>query len=135
VFRVAIPPEATEENADLDVYVYGPSGTLVGSSTLGGTAEEVTLQDPADGTYTVYVHGWQTPGGDSDYTLYSWQISDVPGGNLTIDSAPTSATLGAVGTIQLSWSGATDGQWHLGAVSHNEGSTLLGRTLVEVDNR
>jgi subtilisin family serine protease len=135
VFRVAIPPEATEENADLDVYVYGPSGTLVGSSTLGGTDEEVTLQDPADGTYTVYVHGWQTPGGDSDYTLYSWQISDVPGGNLTIDSAPTSATLGAVGTIQLSWSGATDGQWHLGAVSHNEGSTLLGRTLVEVDNR
>jgi subtilisin family serine protease len=135
VFRVAIPPEATEENADLDVYVYGPSGTLVGSSTLGGTDEEVTLQDPADGTYTVYVHGWQTPGGDSGYTLYSWQVSDVPGGNLTIDSAPTSATLGAVGTIQLSWTGAAAGQWHLGAVSHNEGSTLLGRTLVEVDNR
>jgi subtilisin family serine protease len=135
VFRVAIPPEATEENADLDVYVYGPGGTLVGSSTLGGTDEEVTLQDPADGTYTVYVHGWQAPGGDSDYTLYSWQISNVPGGNLTIDSAPTSATLGAVGTIQLSWTGAAAGQWHLGAVSHNGGSTLLGRTLIEVDNR
>jgi hypothetical protein len=135
VFRVAIPPEATEENADLDVYVYGPSGTLVASSTLGGTDEEVTLQDPADGTWTVYVHGWQAPGGDSDYTLYSWQISNVPGGNLTVDSAPTSATLGAVGTIQLSWTGATAGQWHLGAVSHNEGSNLLGRTLIEVDNR
>jgi subtilisin family serine protease len=135
VFRVAIPPEATEENADLDVYVYGPSGTLVASSTLGGTDEEVTLQDPADGTYTVYVHGWQAPGGDSDYTLYSWQISNVPGGNLTVDSAPTSATPGAVGTIQLSWTGAAAGQWHLGAVSHNEGSNLLGRTLVEVDNR
>jgi subtilisin family serine protease len=135
VFRVAIPPEATEANADLDVYVYGPSGTLVASSTLGGTDEEVTLQDPANGTYTVYVHGWQAPGGDSDYTLYSWQISNVPGGNLTVDSAPTSATLGAVGTIQLSWTGAAAGQWHLGAVSHNEGSNLLGRTLVEVDNR
>jgi subtilisin family serine protease len=135
VFRIAIPPEATEDNADLDVYVYGPGGTLVGSSTLGGTDEEVTLQDPANGTYTVYVHGWQAPGGDSDYTLYSWQISKVPGGNLTVDSTPTSATLGAVGTIQLSWTGATAGQWHLGAVSHNEGSTLLGRTLVEVDNR
>ena len=27
------------------------------------------------------------------------------------------------------------GQWHLGAVSHNRGSEVLGLTLVEVDNR
>jgi hypothetical protein len=83
----------------------------------------------------VYVHGWQAPGGDTNYTLYSWQVSDAAGGNLSVDSAPSSATMGTVGTIRLSWSGATAGQWHLGAVSHNEGSTLLGRTLVEVDNR
>jgi hypothetical protein len=135
VFRIAIPPEATEANADLDVYVYGPGGTLVGSSTLGGTDEQVTLQDPANGTYTVYVHGWQAPGGDSSYTMYSWQISNTPGGNMSIGSAPTSASNGAVGTIQVNWAGATAGQWHLGAVSHHEGSTTLGRTLIEVDNR
>ena len=135
VFRIAIPPEATEANADLDVYVYGPADTLVGSSTLGGTDEQVTLQDPANGTYTVYVHGWQAPGGDSSYTMYSWQISNTPGGNMSIGSAPTSASNGAVGTIQVNWAGATAGQWHLGAVSHHEGSTTLGRTLIEVDNR
>jgi subtilisin family serine protease len=135
VFRVAIPPEATEANADLDVYVYGPGGTLVGSSTLGGTDEEVTLQDPANGTYTVYVHGWQAPGGDSSYTLYSWAVSNAAGGNLSIGSAPSSATMGAVANIQVNWAGATAGQWHLGAISHNEGSNLLGRTLIEVDNR
>jgi hypothetical protein len=115
--------------------VYGPGGTQVGSSTAGGTDEQVTLQDPADGTYTVYVHGWQAPGGDSGYTLYSWQISNVPGGNMSIASAPTAATKGASGTVQVNWTGAAAGQWHLGAVSHNQGSTRLGRTLIEVDNR
>jgi fibronectin type III domain protein/pre-peptidase len=136
VFRVAIPPDAVDDpDADLDVYVYDPAGEQVASSTLGGTDEEVTIQDPVDGTWTVYVHGWQAPGGSTAYTLYSWEISNEPGGNMTIDSAPTSATLGDVGTISLSWTGATAGQWHLGAVSHHEGSTILGRTLVEVDNR
>jgi hypothetical protein len=134
-FRVAIPPEATETDADLDVYVFDPGNNLVASSTLGGTDEQVDIAFPADGTWTVYVHGWQAPGGDSDYTMYSWTISATPGGNLTIDSAPTSATLGEVGTIEVSWTGATLGQWHLGAVSHNMGSTVMGLTFVEVDNR
>jgi subtilisin family serine protease len=134
-FRIAIPPEATEADADLDVYVYDPTGTLFAQSTLGGTDEQVDIASPADGTWTVYVHGWQAPGGDSDYTMYSWAISEAPGGNLVIDSAPTSATLGATGTVNVSWTGATAGQWHLGAVSHNRGSEVLGLTLIEVDNR
>jgi subtilisin family serine protease len=134
VLRVAIPPEATEVNADLDVFVYDPSGEQVASSTLGGTDEEVTIQDPANGTWTVYVHGWQAPGGSSPYTMYSWVIPNAPGGNLTIGSAPTSATTGQTGTINFSWTGA-GATWNLGAVSHNEGSTIFGRTLIEVDNR
>ena len=63
-FRVAIPPEATEANADLDVFVFNPSGSLVASSTLGGTDEQVDILLPADGTWSVYVHGWSAPGGD-----------------------------------------------------------------------
>jgi hypothetical protein len=60
---------STTPPADLDVYVYNPAGEQVASSTLGGTDEEVTIQDPADGTWTVYVHGWQAPGGDTNYAL------------------------------------------------------------------
>jgi hypothetical protein len=83
----------------------------------------------------VYVHGWAAPGGDSDYDMYSWAISATPGGNLVIVSAPTSATIGATGTVNVSWAGATAAQWHLGAVSHTGPSGLMGLTLVEVDNR
>ncbi|HYZ14267.1 MAG TPA: S8 family serine peptidase [Actinomycetota bacterium] len=134
-FRIAIPPEATEPDADLDVYVFDPNGDLVASSTLGGTDEQVDLSEPADGTWTVYVHGWQAPGGDSDYTMYSWAISGTPGGNLTIDSAPSAAVKNETATIQVSWTGATAGEWHLGAVSHNDATGRFGLTLVEVDNR
>jgi hypothetical protein len=81
------------------------------------------------------VHGWSTPGGDSDYDMYSWVISLTPGGNLSIDAAPTSATIGAVEPIQVSWTGATAGQWHLGAVSHTGDTGLMGLTLLNVDNR
>ena len=47
---------------DLDLYLLGPDGkTVVAQSTNGGTNEEITLDDPADGTYTMVVHGWSVP--------------------------------------------------------------------------
>lgn len=134
-FRVAIPPEATEADADLDVYVFDPDGTLVATSTSPGTDEEINIPSPADGTWTVFVHGWQAPGGDSDYTMWSWVVSATPGGNMEVTAAPTSATLGATETIEVGWTGATDGQWHLGAVSHTGDDGLMGLTLINVDNR
>ena len=135
LLRVALPPESTEADADLDIFLFDPSGTLVAASTNGGTDELIDISLPADGTWSLYVHGWQAPGGDSDYDLYTWVVSATPGGNLTVDDAPTSATLGESGTIDVSWTGATAGEWHLGAVSHHDAGGLIGLTLVEVDNR
>jgi hypothetical protein len=134
-FRVAMPPEATEADADLDIFVYDPTGTLVASSTSGGTDELVEILLPMDGTWSVFVHGWSTPGGDSDYDMYSWAISATPGGNMIVDSAPTSASIGTTETIDVSWTGATASEWHLGAVSHTGDVGLMGLTLVDVDNR
>lgn len=134
-FRIALPPEGTEADADLDVFVYNPSGVQVASSTSGGTDELVEIMLPEDGTWSVYVHGWSAPGGDSDYDLYSWAVSATPGGNLNIDSAPVSATIGTTESIDISWSGATAGQWHFGAVSHTGDAGLMALTLIEVDNR
>lgn len=135
-FRVAIPPEAVAStDIDLDVFVYDPEGNQVAASTNGGTDEQVDITLPADGTWTVYVHGWQTVDASADYDMYSWVVSATPGGNLSIDSAPTSAILGATETVGLSWTEATASQWHLGAVSHTGEGGLMGLTLVEVDNR
>jgi hypothetical protein len=137
VFRVAIPPDATAAGVDLDVYVFDPSGELAGSSTAGDTDELVTIFDPADGDWTVFVHGWLVPDpGTVDYRMYTWAVPEAGGGSLTIISAPTAAVIGTTGTIEVGWTGATAGQWHLGAVRHNGPSgSVLARTLVEVDNR
>ena len=134
-FRIAMPPEATESGADLDIYVEDPTGAFVAQSTAGRTNELIDVTTPMDGTWTVWVHGWAAPGGDSDYDMYTWDISRTPGGNLSIDRAPPSATIGATETIDLSWTRATRGAWHLGAVSHTGDVGLMGVTLVEVDNR
>jgi len=134
--RFAMPPDAVADPAiDLDLFLFDPDGNQVAESTSGGTSELIDLTLPADGTYTLYVHGWQTAGPSADYTLYSWEVSATPGGNLSIDSAPSEAIIGTSDTIEASWSGATAGQWHLGAVSHADGDGLLGLTLVDVDNR
>lgn len=131
-FRIKMPPEATEVDADLDIFVYDPNGNLAASSTAGGTDELVEITLPMDGTWSVYVHGWAAPGGDSDYDMFTWAVPLATGGSLNIDSAPASATIGDLGTVQVSWSGLASG-WYLGAVSHTGDSGLLGLTLVNVD--
>jgi len=86
----------------------------------------------------VYVHGWSTPGGDSDYDMWTWAVPATPGGTLSIVSAPTSATIATVGTVVAGWAGitaGTTGDWYLGAVSHTGPSGLMGLTIVNVDNR
>lgn len=135
-FRIAMPAEATEPNADLDIFVFGPGGESF-SSTAGGTNELIDIALPSDGDWDVYVHGWAAPGGDSTYDMWTWEVPLATGGSLSIDSAPASATIGTLGTVDVSWSGLTSGDltdWYLGAVSHSDGG-LLGLTLVNVDNR
>jgi subtilisin family serine protease len=138
LFRIAMPPESTEASADLDIFVYDPSNTLVATSTAGGTDELVDISNPANGTWSVYVHGWSAPGGDSDYNMWTWAVPSATGGSLAIDSAPASATTGAVETVTVSWSGLTSGaigDWYLGSVSHIGDVGLMGVTIVDVDNR
>jgi hypothetical protein len=70
--------------------------------------------------------------------MWTWAVPLATGGSLSIDSAPASANIGAVETIDISWSGLTSGalgDWYLGAVSHTGDSGLMGLTLVNIDNR
>ena len=134
---MAIPPDGVADPAvDLDLYLYDPSGNQVASSTNGGTDEKIDVTSPANGTWTLYMHGWQAGAtGSAAFSLYSWLIpAAAGGGNLAITSAPTSATIGTTGTVTASWTGAP-AEWNLGAISHTGAGGLMGLTLVEVDNR
>jgi len=119
-------------DVDLDLYLYNEDGEEVASSGEGGTDEHIDLTLPADGTYTLYVHGWQTLGGSVSYELHTWQLTLDPGSSLEVASAPSAATNGAIGTIQVGWSGLEAGGEYLGAVSHTGPDGVLGLTLVSV---
>ena len=131
--RFSLFDEYTDGNDDLDLYVFYPNGAFAGGSGSVTSAEQVDVLLPPPGDYYVFVHGWETDGPDANYTLFDWSVSLTPGGNLSVDSAPASATLGASETVDVSWSGAATGTKHLGAVSHSDGSGLLGLTLISVE--
>jgi hypothetical protein len=83
----------------------------------------------------VVVHGWQTDGPDSNYTLFNWNVAEdaaADDGSLAIVSAPASAVLGTTGIIEISWSGLAVDTKYLGAVSHADTGGVFGYTIVSV---
>jgi subtilisin family serine protease len=122
-----------DDAVDIDLYLLGPDGSLVAQSTAGGTDELVELTLPADGTYTMLVHGWAVGDTPVEFTLDQWLVPLASGGSLAVDAAPTEAVTSGVADVSISWSGAPEGR-SLGAVSHTGPDGLIGLTLVVVDN-
>ena len=145
---VAVPVEVTDvavarwemvssnPDVDIDLYLVDPTGTqIVAQSTSGGTDEFIELQLPANGTYTMFIHGWAVGATPFAYQLDQWLVPLAAGtGNLAIGSAPSSGTIGEVAQVTATWTGATPGMRSLGAVSHTGPDGLLGVTVVAVDN-
>ncbi|WP_300675951.1 S8 family serine peptidase [Nocardioides sp.] len=117
-------------NDDLDLYLLGPDGKVVASSTNGGTDELIELNHPAAGTYTVAVHGWKVTG-THQFSLDNWIVPSTPG-SLTVTSAPTSATVNGSGSVALSWTGASPAGTYYGVVDHTDGTQELAQTVVAV---
>ncbi len=120
---------------DIDLYLLDAAGNTVASSTNGGTDEQIDLELPADGNYTLVVHGWAVPGGGPlPFNISTWVVPVASGGSLVVDDAPTEAVIGTSGTVQVSWSGLDPDGNYLGAVSHSDGTGVLGLTLIAVDS-
>jgi subtilisin family serine protease len=116
--------------SDLDMCVFSGSA-LAGTSGSGTSAEEVNLLSPAAGTYTVVVQGWGVVG-STPFKLHTWLLGSVDAGNMAV-TAPASATLGAKGTINLTFSGLTAGTKYLGSVAYSGLAGLPNPTIVRVD--
>lgn len=128
--RFALYDDQIPAGNDLDLYIYNSDGEEVGASGSGTSQEIVSLKSPAAGTYTAYVHGWQTLGsGTTSYILYTWGLGSTSAGNMTA-TGPASAVTGASGTINLAFSGLAAGTRYLGAVDYSNGSSTIGSTIV-----
>ncbi len=63
-YTVEITTTPSSEGDDYDLYVKGPAGETVGSSTTSGGHEKVVLTNPPAGTYSVSTLAWLVaPGG------------------------------------------------------------------------
>jgi subtilisin family serine protease len=129
--RFSLFNEFTDGADDLDLYVFRGT-TLVGSSGGGESNEEVNLLNPAADTYRVWVHGFATEGPDSNFTLFTWLLGSAAAGNMTV-TAPSSATLGATGTVNLTFSGLAPATKYLGSVAYSGIEGLPNPTIVRVD--
>jgi subtilisin family serine protease len=131
--RFSLFNEFTDGADDLDLYVFRVStNTQVGSSGGGQSQEEVNLVNPAADTYRVWVHGFATDGPDSNFTLFTWVLGTAASGNMTV-TAPSSATLGATGTVNLTFSGLAPATKYLGSVAYSGIEGLPNPTIVRVD--
>jgi len=134
--RFSLFDSETDGNDDLDLYVYrvnaDGSKTWIGVSGTGTSAEEVNFVNPAANTYHVYVHGWQTDGPDSNYTLFGWVLGSADAGNSTVTVDPSTATTGAKGEVTLDWTGLDAGSKYLGRVVYS-GSSSMPLTTVRID--
>ncbi|HYE66314.1 MAG TPA: S8 family serine peptidase [Pyrinomonadaceae bacterium] len=130
--RFALFDNFTDGADDLDLYVYNSANALVGASGGPTSAEVVNLVNPAAGTYTVYVHAWQTDGPDANYTLFTWVLGSTDAGNMTI-SGPAAAVIGVTSPVNLSWSGLSGGTKYLGSIAYREGAAVRGTTIIRID--
>lgn len=114
--------DATDDTADLDLFVY-LEGEFVDLSASGAADESVTLLEPAEGTYDVFVNGFTTPGGSSTYGLSNFVVApdDLANSDITTGLA---VTTGVPVELTATWTGLDTAQRWLGVVSFAGADTL-----------
>ncbi|TPW14644.1 MAG: peptidase S08 family protein, partial [Acidimicrobiaceae bacterium] len=117
---------------DIDLYLLDAVGNIVAASTSGGTDELIDLVAPADGDYTLVVHGWAVPSASLAFSIDNWIVPAASGGSLAVGSAPASAVSGTTGTVVVNWAGLAPGRY-IGAVSHNDSTGPIAMTVVAVN--
>jgi hypothetical protein len=120
--RFALFDAFTDGNPDdLDLVVYrfnGPNLVFVGSTGGATSNETLSIINPLGATYRVFVHGFETDGPDSNYTLFHWVVPDPAAGNMTV-AFPPSVTAGTNNPVTVSWAGLTPGIKYLGTLTHH----------------
>ncbi|HZR95800.1 MAG TPA: S8 family serine peptidase [Gaiellaceae bacterium] len=144
-FKIAVPSGATklhvaignpaEPNTDLDLYVFDPSGNLVGQSAGSSANESVNIANPVAGTYTAVVDNFMV--GGTGTTQYDYtDVYSLPGlGSVTTNDTPATHAPGsswsATATVKpLGAAGA--GRFLQGFVTVTSGGATVGRAEVDL---
>ena len=130
--RFALFDADVNPGTDLDFEVLDPAGQFIGGSFGQTSAEEFSPPDPAAGTYTVRIKGYNVPAGSTPLKLFAWALGSTASGNMVVN-APTTAVTAGPGAINLTFSGLVPGTKYLGAVVYAGNPALPAPTIVRVD--
>jgi hypothetical protein len=126
VYHVTVPAgtraarfslDSADDTADLDLFVY-KGGTLVDLSASGSADEQVTMVDPAAGTYDVYVNGFSTPGGSTSYGLANFVVPTASAGNGSVTPNPATVSQGVPATLTADWTGLDPTKRWFGVINY-----------------
>lgn len=140
--RFATFDALTDGDDDLDMYVYycpdGVTCSKIGQSGGATSEEQVDILLPGQGTYIVFIHGFETDnvagGPGSVYTLLGWSFGIVDDqGNMTA-SGPAFVNSGTTQNVTVDWSGLAPDTIYLGGISHNTPDGLVALTVISVEN-
>jgi hypothetical protein len=132
VFHVAVPVgtraarfslDSDDDTADLDLFVYR-DGELVDLSASGSADEQVTMLDPEDGDYDIYVNGFTTPGGSTSFHLANFVVPAADAGNASVTPNPAAVTQGVPTTLTASWTGLDPAKRWFGLVGYTGTDTV-----------
>ncbi|WP_326671479.1 S8 family serine peptidase [Streptomyces sp. NBC_01257] len=85
---------ASDEDADLDLYLIAQSGALVASSTHGGSRESLTIENPKPGFYFLYIAGTDVPSGSTAFDIQDTMFSKSLGAVTVDDEKPVKLATG-----------------------------------------
>ncbi|MFD4227462.1 S8 family serine peptidase [Streptomyces sp. NPDC058545] len=91
---------ASDPDADLDLYLVAQSGMLIASSTNGGARESLTVKDPAPGYYLLYIAGTDVPSGSTEFDIQDTMFSRSLGSVTVDDDQPVRLASGASTTVR-----------------------------------
>jgi Fibronectin type-III domain len=113
----------------------GTTSNLVAQSAGGSAEETIRLEDPAAGSYDLYVVLFGAAPGTTTQAVptYLWALDGTAKGNLTVTPASAPATTGTPVSLTAAWSGLTAGSRYLGRIDYGDGTDTAGGTLVRVD--
>jgi subtilisin family serine protease len=111
--------DATNNSADLDLYVYrlneaGVPVALAGQSATASADESVTLNNPVKANYLVEIDGFAAAPGESGigYRYDQFLVNSTGGlGALSATPNPVPVVQGEPTSFQASWTGLADGRY------------------------